>query len=55
MSGAALGWVKNFWSAVYNHSLGYLVRKLHVALSVEEAETEAPYVWLCLWAEKRIR
>lgn len=53
--GAALGWIKSFWDTVYSHTLGFVIRKLHVALSVEEQETEEAYVWLSLWAEKRIR
>ena len=53
--GAAIGWVKGFWDTIYSHTLGFVIRKLHVALSVEEQETEEAYVWLSLWAEKRIR
>lgn len=55
VGGATLGWLKNFWSTVYDHTFGFFVRKLYVALSVEESETEEPYLWLSLWAEKRIR
>lgn len=53
--GAALGWLKNFWSYVYSHTIGYVIRKVSISISVEESETEEPYVWLVLWAEKRIR
>ena len=55
VGGAALGWLKNFWSFFYNHTLGYVLRKLHVSVTVEEHETEEVYMWLALWAEKRIR
>jgi len=55
VGGAALGWIKNFWHGVYNHTFGFVVRKFYVALTIEEAETEDPYTWLSLWAEKRIR
>jgi len=55
VGGVALGWLRNFWSLVYNYSIGYFLRKLHVAVAVEEHETEEAYMWIALWAEKRIR
>jgi len=53
--GMALGWVKSFWNNVYDHSVGFLVRKIHVSVTVEETETPEAYNWLNLWAECRIR
>lgn len=55
VGGAALGWLRNFWTTLYGYSIGYFVRKLHVSVTVEEHETEEAYIWLALWAEKRIR
>jgi mitochondrial chaperone BCS1 len=55
VGGAALGWLRNFWSLLYGYSIGYFVRKLHVSIAVEEHETEEAYMWIALWAEKRIR
>jgi chaperone BCS1 len=55
VGGVAMGWLRNFWSTVYNYSFGYFIRKLHVSVTVEEHETEEAYMWVALWAEKRIR
>lgn len=53
--GVALGWLRSFWDRFYNATVGHAMRKLHVAISVEETETEEAYLWLSKWAETRIR
>jgi hypothetical protein len=53
--GIALGWIRGIWRGIWDHSFGYIIRKLHIAVSIEESETEEAYKWLNLWAEKRIR
>lgn len=52
--GVAAGWVKNFWSTIYGHTLGYVVRKLHVSMTIEDTQHMEAYLWLALWSEKKL-
>lgn len=55
VSGTALGWVRNFWNRIYNATLGQVVRRISVSLTVEEDDFPEAYMWLAAWAEERLR
>lgn len=52
--GAALGWLRNFWNWLYNHSIGMLVRRVTVSVEVEEYEHAEAYIWLQFWVEQKL-
>lgn len=54
-AGVFFGWLKSFWSTVYNHTAGYAVRKMHVLLLIEDTEHSDAYRWVTMWAEQRLR
>jgi ATPase family associated with various cellular activities (AAA)/BCS1 N terminal len=54
-SGALLGWLRNFWMGLYNRTIGQLVQRVMVSVTVEEIDHAQAWVWLQYWAEKRLR
>ena len=53
--GAMLGWLRSFWTALYNRTIGQVVRRVTVSVTVEEMDHAQAWVWLQWWAEKRLR
>jgi hypothetical protein len=53
--GAVLGWLQNFWSQLYNRTIGQVVQRVMVCVTVEEMDHAEAWVWLQFWAEKRLR
>ena len=54
-TGAALGWLKSFWSFFYDHTIGWLSNKCKVELVIEERDHVEAFVWINLWMEKKLR
>jgi hypothetical protein len=54
-SGALLGWLRNFWDRLYRSTIGQLVQRITVSVTVEEMDHAQAWVWLQYWAEKRLR
>ena len=53
--GGALGWVRNFWTMIYQRTIGQVTRRISVSVTVEEMDHTEAWVWLQYWAEKRLR
>lgn len=53
--GAALGWVRNFWSWLYGHTVGQLTQRIMVSVTVEEYDHAEAWLWLSHWVEERLR
>lgn len=54
-AGAALGYLKSFWSFFYDHTIGWASNKCKVELVVEEQDHVQAFVWVNLWMEKRLK
>lgn len=55
VGGAALGWLRNFWSKVYGATVGQVVQRISVSITVEETDHPEAWIWLQMWAEERLR
>lgn len=50
-----LGWLKNFWGFLYDRTVGQLIQRVTVSVTVEEMDHTEAWVWLQFWAERRLR
>lgn len=53
--GAALGWVRNFWTWLYGHTVGQVTQRIMVSVTVEEYDHAEAWLWLSHWVEERLR
>jgi len=53
--GLIAGWVKNFWSFLYEHTIGWLLTKVRIEIAIEENGHAEAYGWINLWVEKKLR
>ena len=54
-SGALLGWLRNFWTRFYNSTIGQVIQRITVSVTVEEMDHAEAWIWLQFWAEKRLQ
>jgi ATPase family associated with various cellular activities (AAA)/BCS1 N terminal len=54
-SGALLGWLRSFWTALYNRTFGQVIQRITVSVTVEEMDHPQAWVWLNYWVEKRLK
>lgn len=43
------------WSFVYQHTIGYAITRISIALTVEDVEHRDAYLWLSCWVEQHLR
>lgn len=53
--GVAMGGLRTAWSFVYAHTIGYVITKISLSLTVEDMEHRDAYVCLSYWVEKNLR
>ncbi len=53
--GALMGSVRAVWDFIYSHTIGYLVNKVSLTLTVEDTEHREAYAWLSQWLEANLR
>ena len=53
--GFVVGYVKSAWNFVYGHTVGLAIKKMCVALVIEEIDHYEAFVWLNLWMEKNLK
>lgn len=53
--GVFAGGLRTAWSFVYEHTVGYLVNRVTISLTVEDIASRDAYVWLSCWAERHLR
>lgn len=54
-AGVITGGLRAVWSFVYAHTIGYLIARVTISLSVEDNEHRDAYVWLSDWVERHLR
>lgn len=52
--GAALGWVRNFWTWLYGHTVGQITQRVRVSVRIEEQDHAEAFLWLSHWVELRL-
>jgi chaperone BCS1 len=53
--GVVMGGIRTAWSFVYEHTIGYVITKISLSLTVEDMEHRDAYGWLSHWVEKNLR
>ena len=53
--GFLVGYVKSFWSFIYDHTIGWLSNKCKVELVIEEGDHLEAFTWVNLWVEAHLR
>ncbi len=53
--GVITGSLRNAWSFLYDHTLGYVITRLTLSLTVEDIEHKQAYLWLSHWVEINLR
>lgn len=53
--GFMAGWLKNFWDFLYGHTIGYLLKKIKVEITIEEQDHNEAFLWINLWMEKHLK
>lgn len=54
-AGFAAGYVKAIWRFFYDHTIGHIMNRISLLLSIEDFEHWDAYTWLNFWAEKHLR
>lgn len=53
--GIITGGLRAAWSSIYGHTIGYVLTRVSISVTVEDAEHRDAYVWLSCWVEKSLR
>lgn len=53
--GVLAGGLRSAWSFAYQHTIGYILRRLSLSLMVEDLEHREAYLWLNCWVENNLR
>jgi chaperone BCS1 len=53
--GVVAGGLRSAWSFAYQHTIGYVLRRLSLSLMVEDVEHRDAYLWLNCWVENNLR
>ena len=53
--GLVAGGLKSAWSKVYDHTVGYVITKITLSLTVEDLQHRHAYAWLSLWVERCLK
>jgi len=54
IGGAALGWVRNFWTWLYGHTVGQITQRVRVSVRIEETDHAEAFLWLSHWVELKL-
>lgn len=54
-AGFAAGWIKSFWSFIYDHTILIVEKKVHVAITIEEQDHKEAFRWLNSWIEEHLK
>ena len=49
--GTIAGRLGSMWNTVYDHTIGYVIKKVTVSVTVEDKRHQSAYSWLSLWVE----
>ena len=49
--GTIAGRLGSIWTTVYDHTIGYVIKKITVSVTVEDKRHQSAYSWLSLWVE----
>ncbi len=53
--GVVTGSLRNAWSFLYEHTIGYAMVRVSLSLTVEDVEHKEAYLWLSHWVENNLR
>lgn len=53
--GFITGGLRAVWCFLYEHTIGYVITRVSISLTVEDVEHRDAYLWLSCWVEKNLR
>lgn len=53
--GVVTGSLRTVWSFLYEHTIGYVMMRVSLSLTVEDVEHREAYLWLSHWVEMNLR
>jgi chaperone BCS1 len=53
--GVVTGSLRTVWSFLYEHTIGYVIVRVSLSLTVEDVEHREAYLWLSHWVENNLR
>lgn len=53
--GVLTGSLRTAWSFIYEHTIGYVMTRISLSLTVEDVEHNEAYLWLNHWVENNLR
>jgi len=54
-AGVITGSIKSMWTQVYDHSIGWLGKKISLSVIIEDTQHKEAYQWVSFWVESRLR
>lgn len=54
-AGFLFGYIKSFWNFFYDHTVGYVSKKIRVSITIEETEYKDAFIWINLWMENHLK
>lgn len=53
--GVLTGSLRTAWSFIYEHTIGYVMTRISLSLTIEDVEHNEAYLWLNHWVENNLR